>query len=244
MSAILKIVAYFAAAVCLLLVLLVVLILLALVPRVRVDVDKPREGPLSLAVRYGWIRFRILPQRKKPASHPPAKPKAKKPAEKKPKKPRKKGGFSVKGIDVGDIICLALDILLALRDRLKIHRLCADVLLATGDAAKTGILLGRSAAITGMVLPLFEQNFVIPDFHIYVDGDFQCEKPATRAAFSVSISLRPIHVPLILFRFRRQLFALYRALRVKPEAGEEEPAVSVEKPASNPSNEPEKENVT
>lgn len=228
--------------------LLVLLLLLALVPRVRVDVDKAQDGPLALALRYGWLRFRLLPRKKKekPKKKPPAKPKPKK----KPEKTKeKKGGFSLKGIDIGDTICLVLDILIELRNRLRIHRLRADVMLATGDAAKTGILLGRIAAISGMILPILEQNFVISDFQILVDGDFQCETPSTRAAFAVSVSIRPIHLPLILLKFRRQLLALYRALRTdsRAEKTAREPAASepTQKANEKPINhDTEKENAT
>ncbi len=227
---------YLAAAVVGLPLLLALLLLLALIPRVRVDVDKAQTGPLALAVRYGWIKIRLLPRKPKPSKKAaPAKPKPKAPPKKPKEKKAKEGGFSAKGLDIGDTACLALDLLIELRNRLKIHRLRADVMLATGDAAKTGVLLGQIAAISGMVLPFLEQNFVIPDFRIAVDGDFQCEGPATRAAFAVSVSIRPIHLPLLLLKYRRKLLALYRSLRVAPAAGQTK---------ENPSNDMKKENAT
>lgn len=224
--AILKIIAYLAAAVGGIVLLLAAALLLALLPRCGAEVEKARDGPLSLTVRYGWIRLRLLPRKPKGEK----KPQAAKPAPKKPpKKPKaKKGGFSAKGVDVGETVCLALDLLIELRNRLQIHRLRADVLLATGDAAKTGVLLGQIAAISGMVLPFLEQNFVIKDFSVQVDGDFQREKPATRAAFAVSVSLRPIHLPLILLKFRRQLLKLYRSLRADAAETGEASAASAE----------------
>ena len=80
---------------------LIVLLLLALLPRVRVDVEKTQDGPLGLTVGYGWLRLRLLPRREKPkpAKKAPAKPK---PAAKKPEKEKKASGFSIKGLDIGD----------------------------------------------------------------------------------------------------------------------------------------------
>ncbi|MCI8880715.1 MAG: DUF2953 domain-containing protein [Clostridiaceae bacterium] len=210
---------------------LIVLLLLALLPRVRVDVEKAQDGPLGLTVGYGWLRLRLLPRREKP------KPAKKASAKPKPEKEKKASGFSIKGLDIGDAVCLLIDLLIELRNRLVIHRLRADVLLATGDAAKTGILLGRIAAICGMVLPFLEQNYSIPDFHISVDGDFQSETSSTRAAFAAAVSMRPIHLPLILLKYRRQLLALYRSLRTGGKISEpNEP--------THPQDDLKKENVT
>lgn len=210
---------------------LVVLLLLALLPRVRVDVEKTQDGPLGLTVGYGWLRLRLLPRREKP------KPAKKASAKPKPEKEKKASGFSIKGLDIGDAVCLLIDLLIELRNRLVIHRLRADILLATGDAAKTGILLGRIAAICGMVLPFLEQNYSIPDFHISVDGDFQSETSSTRAAFAAAVSMRPIHLPLILLKYRRQLLALYRSLRTGGKISEPNEPI-------HPQDDLKKENVT
>ena len=220
-----------------LLLLLLLVLLILLLPRVRVEVDKIPAHPLRLVLGYGIVRIPILPRPKK-GKEPREKPE---PPPKKAEKPKekKKPPFSLKGGDIGDAICLALDLLLDLKDRLVIHRLRVKVLIAAGDAAKTGILLGRSAAMTGMILPILEQNFVISDFAIDVDGDFQAEEPATRAAVGVTVSLRPLHLPLLLLKYARRIFALVRALlsgRKKAEG----PVTDGE----NPVNDTKKENVT
>ena len=197
------------------LLLLLVLLILAMIPRVRVAVDKKPSEPLRLVLGYGIIRIPILPLPKKKEKTPAAQktPPPKKKTKKKPEKEKKGSALSIKELDFGEAICLALDMLLDLRNRLVIHRLRVDVMIATGDAAKTGVLLGNTAAVSGMILPLLEQNFVISDFGIYVDGDFQAETPSTRAMLGITISLRPIHLPLILLKYSRRLLAIWRALR-------------------------------
>ena len=83
---------------------LIVLLLLALLPRVRVDVEKTQDGPLGLTVGYGWLRLRLLPRKEKPkpAKKAPAKPK---PAAKKPEKEKKASGFSIKGMRCRRLRC-------------------------------------------------------------------------------------------------------------------------------------------
>lgn len=212
-----KILAWAAAILGALALLLLLLIVLALLTRVRVDLDKPEGGPLRLVIGYGPLRLPLLPLRKKKAAGKPVKTRPEKP---KPEKPAA-GGFSIKNVDIGDAICLALTLLDELKNRLVIHRLRADVMIATGDAAKTGILLGRSAAVTGMILPFLEQNFSIPDFHIAVDGDFQAEAPRTRFSFCAAASLRPLHLLLIFLKYRRKLMQLYSDLKKTDEKTEE-----------------------
>lgn len=194
--------------------LLLLLMIWLLCLKVQVFVDKAPGSSLRLLLQYGILRIPILPRpkREKPQK-PPKEPPEKK---EKPKEPAKKKGIPafLKGLDIGDLICLALDTLLALKDRLVIRRLRVKVLIATGDAGKTGILLGRTAAITGMILPLLEQNFVIPDFKVDVDGDFEAEQPDTRAAVGLTLYMRPIFAVAILlragFRFLLMLLAARR----------------------------------
>lgn len=198
------------------LLLLLLLIFLLLCLKVQVFVDKIPHSPLRLLLQYGILRIPVLPlpKRGKTGKQPKEPPDKKQ----KPEEPVKKRGIPsfLKGLDIGDLICLALDTLLALKNRLVIRRLRVKVMIATGDAGKTGILLGRTAAVTGMILPLLEQNFVIPDFKVDVDGDFEADQPNTRAAIGVTLSMRPVFAAAILLRagFR---FLLLRAARRREE---------------------------
>lgn len=199
------------------LLLLLLLIFLLLCLKVQVFVDKIPGSPLRLLLQYGILRIPILPlPEKKKTGKPPKKPPDKK---EKPEAPAKKKGIPpfLKGLDIGDLICLALDTLLALKNRLVIRRLCVKVLIATGDAGKTGILLGRSAAVVGMILPLLEQNFSIPNFKVDIDGDFEAEKPDTRAAVGLTLYMRPVFAAAILLRagFRFLLMVLAARRREK-----------------------------
>ena len=119
-------------------------------------------------------------------------------------------------MDAGELIDLALRLLSELTDTLRISRLRVRVMIGTDDAAKTGMLLGSSAAITGMVVPFLENTFEMKDYHVDVDADFEADH--TEWAFTVYCSVRPLRVIWCLLRHSRELFRLYKRLIKKEEA--------------------------
>ena len=66
-----------------------------------------------------------------------------------------------------------LDFLGDLTGSLQITRLRVRLVLATGDAAKTGILLGQTAALCGILVPFLENTFDLRDIHVRADPDFE-----------------------------------------------------------------------
>ena len=82
---------------------------------------------------------------------------------------------------------------------------------ATGDAAKTGILLGQTAALCGILVPFLENTFDLRDIHVRADPDF--EKDKTEWAAEVFCAIRPITFIRIAFRHRKPLRRLYELLK-------------------------------
>ena len=164
------------------------------------------DGDVQVIVRYGAVRLRLYPRRRlkksgqKTASKPAKKPK--KAPEKPPLSPENKP-------DWGDTLCLILDFLDDCRDILRIDTLRADILLATGDAAKTGILLGQCAALLGMITPFLENTFSIRDYHIAVDGNFQSDTPHWDAVLQASV--RPARLLWLLWKQRETVSTLSHA---------------------------------
>ncbi|MGN1008659.1 MAG: DUF2953 domain-containing protein [Butyricicoccus sp.] len=191
---------------------LVLLLILATVPRAGVRVIG-KDGLAGIWVRYGWLKLRIYPF--------PKRKKAKKPAESaKPEKPvpeKKESPFDFSKLDLGDTICLVLDLLDELRNALRLDTVRVNAMLATGDAARTGILLGQLAALAGMITPFLEQNFVIRDYHIAVDGDFQGN--TTHWDAEIVFSVRPVRMVWALVKRWRTLKRLYDSIQ-KTEANE------------------------
>ena len=203
--------------------LLVFLLLVALALLwIRVGVEAVGvNGEVSVEARYGIIRIPVWPQGHKKtvapqeaANQPSPKPK------KKRKRPKYRYSLNREALDIGELIALALDMLGEMADTLRISRLRVRVLIGTDDAAKTGILLGEAAAITGMIVPFLENTFEMKDYHVDVDADFEADH--TEWAFTVLCSLRPLGLLLTALRHGRELFGLYKRLIKKEEAIEHE----------------------
>ena len=202
MALILKIAATLLAALAVLLGLLLLLTL----PRtgMRILCENRISG---VWLRYGRISLRIYPLPGRLSG------KAKKTSKtgKKPRRAFPRRSLNFGRIDLGDTITLLLDLLDEMQDGLRLDTIRVDAVLATGDAARTGILLGQLAALTGMITPFLEQRFDIRDYHIAVDGDFQGDTPRWEAEFA--FSARPIRIGWALFKRRRSLLRLYDALQ-------------------------------
>lgn len=99
--------------------------------------------------------------------------------------------------------------------KLFIRELRIAVMLATEDAAKTGILLGQLSALTGMAIPFLENTFSMRQYQIRLDADFQADK--TKAAFHLWIETRPIVVGILLLRHSPKLYQFYKTMKTKTE---------------------------
>lgn len=188
---------------------LVLFLLLATIPRVGVRVTG-KDGLAGIWIRYGWLKLRIYPlSKRKKVKKTPESAKKKEPA------PKKEFPFDFSKLDLGDAFYLLLDLLDELRDVLRLDTVLVDAMLATGDAARTGILLGQIAALTGMITPFLEQNFNIRDYHIAVDGDFQGN--TTHWEAEIAFSVRPVRMGWALVKRWRTLKRLYDSIQ-KTEA--------------------------
>lgn len=188
---------------------LAVLLILATIPHAGVRIYG-KDGALSAWLRYGWLRIRIFPL---PARLSAGKPK--KETGKPKEKPVKESPYDFTGFDMGGAAYLLLELLEELRGALHLEVIRIQVLIGTGNAAATGILLGSCAAITGMLTPFLVQNFNIRDYHIAVDGDF--ESGQTHWEADVSFSVRPIRLLWALMRRWRKIRRLYISIQ-KTEA--------------------------
>ena len=123
------------------------------------------------------------------------------------------GRFSLAkgGLPFGEIADIVLDFLGDLTGSLQITRLRVRLVLETGDAAKTGILLGQTAALCGILVPFLENTFDLRDIHVCADPDF--EKDKTEWAAEVFCAIRPITFIRIAFRHRKPLRRLYELFK-------------------------------
>ena len=108
----------------------------------------------------------------------------------------------------GEIAGTVRDFLSDLTDRLRISRLRARVVIGTDDAAQTGILLGQTAALCGIIVPFLENTFDMQDYHVSADADFNADH--TEWAFTVNCSIRPISLVRVLLRHGKPMYKLYK----------------------------------
>ena len=78
----------------------------------------------------------------------------------------------------------------------------------TDDAAQTGILLGQTAALCGIIVPFLENTFDMQDYHVSADADFNADH--TEWAFTVDCSIRPISLVRVLLRHGKPMYKLYK----------------------------------
>ena len=163
------------------------LILIALL-RVGVAAEYSREG-VSVAVKVGFVKIRILPRKEKPKK--PKKPKkVKKP--KKPKKPKKepeeekKPGGLKKFLDMWPAIKTALG---RLRRRLLIKKLAIHYTAAGDDPFTTALSYGASNAVFGVITPVLEKNFRIKRRDFRTDADFEATEPLIFVHAAISIAV-------------------------------------------------------
>ncbi|HIY12900.1 MAG TPA: DUF2953 domain-containing protein [Candidatus Agathobaculum merdipullorum] len=197
---------------------LVVLLLILLLLCVRIGVDVVGvNGEVSAEVRYGPVRIPVWPPPRRKKAQPPSEQQA---DEHKPRKKRKKKKYRYslnrEQLDIGDLADMTHRLHSELTDAVHISRLRVRVVIGTDDAAKTGILLGQSAAVTGMMVPFLENTFTMEDYHVDVDADFEADH--TEWAFTVFGSLRPLRVLWCLLRHSGELYRMYKRMIKKEEA--------------------------
>ena len=196
---------------------LLVLLHLLLIPRVGIHLWA-KQADLQLKIQYGFLRLLVYPRppksEKKGKKKKPARKKKEKPApaEQAEKPPRT---FNWKALDWGDTICWLLDVLLQLKNTLQLSILRTDVTLATGDAAKTGQLLGYLSAGVSAFYAFLMEHFKLKTCRIVIDGDFEGNK--TVYDVEVNLSLRLIVLEWVLLRNLPKLYRIYKTL-TKTEA--------------------------
>ena len=167
-------------------------------------------GEVIVELRYGALRVPLFP----PPKHI-ARPQKRKDTPRSASAPKFRYTIDRSAVDWGELLDLLLTLLGELSDRVRISRLRVRVLIGTDDAAQTGILLGQSAAVTGMIVPFLENTFEMQDYRVSVDADFEADH--TEWAFTVLCSARPVQLLWVMLRHGKALFRLYKRL-VKKEA--------------------------
>ncbi len=96
----------------------------------------------------------------------------------------KKGGDFSK---ILDLLRLAKELSLRLRQKLYVDNLTLDITTASSDPFKTALIFGGSGAAVGVILAILENLFIIKEKKISVNADFSAQK--TVAFMDLKLSL-------------------------------------------------------
>ena len=190
-----------------LLALVIVLVLL----NIRAGIEAVGvTGEVSVEARYGPIHIPLYPRPRHLKKEKKKTESEEKKSEEGGKKKSGKSGLSLPedGLDVGEIAGTVRDFLSELTDRLRISKLQARIVVGTDDAAQTGILLGQTAALCGIIVPFLENTFDMHDYHVSADADFNADH--TEWALTVNCSVRPVSLIRVLLRHGKPMYNLYK----------------------------------
>ncbi len=187
--------------------------ILLLTLRVRLEV-RGKNGELRVRIGVGALHIPLypLPKRVKRAPEKPRKPR------RRPRKVKQPPVLHWERVGWRDTLELVMDVLSAIRDRLYLETLLLNLVFASTDAARTGMLYGGASAAAGMLVPFLEEHFNVEDLHIRLRADFDSHE--TQWAAVLVCAARPVSVLRALWRERRRLRAFYHTITEKDEGKE------------------------
>lgn len=183
-----------------LLILLFTLLFILFFCKTSIYISRDDKRNTKVSLKIFFVRIKLYPIGKtKEKSYKPEK------AQKTPKEPEpseEENNFSSKYMD------LILNIIYDLKEKLYIDKLYLNIIFASDDAAKTGIMLGTAFSICGMITPILRKSFHLKKQSIVLDADFNSNK--TKFTLDFIGHTRIIKILLIAFKYRKQLFKIYQ----------------------------------
>lgn len=183
-----------------LLILLFTLLFILFFCKTAIYISRDDKQNTKVSLKIFFVRIKLYPIGKtKEKSYKPEK--AQKTSEE-PEPSEQEDDFSSKHMD------LILNIIYDLKEKLYIDKLYLNIIFASDDAAKTGIMLGTAFSICGMITPILRKSFHLKKQSIVLDADFNSNK--TKFTLDFIGHTRIIKILLITFKYRKQLFKIYQ----------------------------------
>lgn len=108
----------------------------------------------------------------------------------------------------GEMVDAALDLLHEMENAVTIETLLISLIIATDNAAKTGLMLGQISAAAGIVIPYLYSHFDIRNRSISIDADFMTNK--SRWDIELVASTRTIKLLFILKHNYKKLMKFFK----------------------------------
>ena len=183
-----------------LLILLFTLLFILFFCKTAIYISRDDKQNTKVSLKIFFVRIKLYPIGKtKEKSYKPKK--AQKTSEE-PEPSEEENNFSSKYID------LILNIIYDLKEKLYIDKLYLNIIFASDDAAKTGIMLGTAFSICGVITPILRKSFHLKKQSVVLDADFNSNK--TKFTLDFIGHTRIIKILLIAFKYRKQLFKIYQ----------------------------------
>lgn len=185
--------------------------------RIEIKRDMP-DGQLKMRLGFGPIKkvFRLGGKKKKKKK--PTKKQEKKEKREEHKEETTPPRFDLKRLPIDRALELVVELIYDLAGAIVWERLHVTVILHTADAARTGRLLGACSAVVGNIYPYLERTHVLKDTKIVIDADFDAQKTIWGLDISVMTQLR--WYPRMIWKRRKELWALWKAIRLTKEERE------------------------
>ncbi len=162
----------------------------------------PTGSGLEIAVKIGFIKFKLHPSEKKPKKKK-SKKKSEKPKEKKPLKGRIQSGIDLYGLIADDAKYI---LSYTAKNSFCIENLSFHLLYGTGDAASTGILYGVISGLVYGLVGAVSNSKRLKKSDIIITPDF------TASAFDTSgeciARLRNVHIIVIAVKLFKLLLKI------------------------------------
>lgn len=147
------------------------------------------EKNLQIRIKIGRIWYQFFPQEKKKKSS--SKSSRKRERKGATEKEAEKGSVSIwerkdQILQVLPLICEAAG---RLKRKIRIDDLTLDLLWSAPDPAACGIGFGTVNAVTGMIWPLFEQNFNVKSYRVRTGVDFDRGRPELYFKLLVTLTI-------------------------------------------------------
>lgn len=162
------------------------------------------SGGLWIQLRFGLVRWRLVPQKQKKK----AKKNAEKPAPHSQQKPEKKSA------DLSTLrvyLPLLRELTQAVRRRLVLRRVDLIIRLAADDPCDLAVQYGQAQAILGSMIPLLERAFRIRKRNIGAACDFTAEETSFFCYLDVAIT--PVRMLAVMLRYAWKLLKQYQNMK-------------------------------
>ena len=133
--------------------------------------------------------------------------------EKKRAKKRKSGKekkISWKRVNKKELLDFALVLLAQFKKAIAFDEISLSLILATDNAAKTGILYGNVCAVCGVLHAALHNNFQINRENVHIGCDFDHDK--IKYTFDVILYTRPIVIAFIVLKNLTKIIRFYKKI--------------------------------